>query len=183
MWSQYTARVLGLFASYLFITSAPASAKAFPNQDGVVLKPIKPEVVAPEAVLRARSTPDFSSLALAKEARLLFGSDEGKAWTPYTSNEPADQFAQENGQAHMASMTLRAPNGLRVIMMEVFEPLTSAVDCQGDDGTMSLTFKTEAALDYAWKEWAWINQDANHTFIMVANHDGCGPDEERQAYT
>ena len=67
--------------------------------------------------------------------------------------------------------------------MEIFEGLTSAVDCKGDDGILSLTFKTQQALDSAVKKWSWINEKTDSTFIMIANHDGCGPDGERQAYT
>ncbi|KAI9811948.1 MAG: hypothetical protein M1832_000653 [Thelocarpon impressellum] len=79
-------------------------------------------------------------------------------------------------------MTLHAPNGLKLIMMERFEGLTSKVDCEGDDGKMSLTFQSKEAFDFALKEWAWINADKEKSFVLVANHDGCGPDSERQAY-
>lgn len=89
----------------------------------------------------------------------------------------------EHGQVHLANMTLYAPNGLMIITMEAFEGLTSKVDCKGDDGTISLTFKSQDAQDYALEKWAWINEDADQAFIMIANHDGCGPDGERQAYT
>lgn len=89
----------------------------------------------------------------------------------------------EDGQTHFADMTLYAPNDLLIISMEVFEGLTSAVDCHGDDGTLSLTFRSREALDYALEKWSWINEDADKVFIMIANHDGCGPDRERQAYT
>lgn len=79
-------------------------------------------------------------------------------------------------------MTLYAPNGLKIIMMERFEGLTSALDCKGDDGEMSLTFNSQEAFDYAVKQWSWINEDDSKSFLLVANHDGCGPDAERQAY-
>jgi hypothetical protein len=79
-------------------------------------------------------------------------------------------------------MTLYSPAGLRVVMMEAFEGLTSAVDCKGDDGELSLTFKSADALAHALKQWSWINEDERAQFIMMANHDGCGPDHQRQAY-
>ena len=82
-----------------------------------------------------------------------------------------------------ANMTLFAPNGLRIVMMERFEGLTSAVDCKGDDGEMSLTFSSKEAFDHAVREWNWINLDDSKKFLLIANHDGCGPDAERQAYT
>lgn len=82
----------------------------------------------------------------------------------------------------LANMTLYAPDGLPIVMMEKFEGLTSAVDCEGDDGQMSLTFRSREAYDRAIDSWKYINEDTDLQFLLVANHDGCGPDEERQAY-
>ncbi|KAI4139285.1 MAG: hypothetical protein LQ341_004273 [Variospora aurantia] len=79
-------------------------------------------------------------------------------------------------------MTLYAPNGLQMVMMERFEPMTTAVDCNGDDGTMSLTFKSQDAFKHAMNNWAFINQAEEKKFLLIANHDGCGPQYERQPY-
>lgn len=79
-------------------------------------------------------------------------------------------------------MTLYAQDGLEMVMMERFESLTSAVDCHGDDGTMSLTFSSANAYNAALQEWAHINDSDDGKFLLIANHDGCGPDDERQPY-
>lgn len=79
-------------------------------------------------------------------------------------------------------MTLHAPDGLEIVLMEKFEGLTKKVDCNGDDGSLSLTFKSKDAFDQAVKKWNFINQGTDRNFILIANHDGCGPDAERQAY-
>ena len=79
-------------------------------------------------------------------------------------------------------MTLYAPNGLLMVFLEHFDHLTSAIDCQGDDGMMSLTFDSPRAFDYALQAWGFVNANANGKFMVIANHKGCGPDEERQAY-
>ena len=79
-------------------------------------------------------------------------------------------------------MTLYAPDGLQMIMMERFEGLTSSVDCNGDKGTMSLTFKSEAAFSYAVQQWNYINSAPSKKFLLIANHDGCSPADERQPY-
>ena len=92
------------------------------------------------------------------------------------------KFLTDNGQVLLANMTLYAPDGLQMIMMERFEGLTTAVDCKGDDGTMSLTFKSQDAFNYALKTWSHINQNENDKFLLIANHDGCGPDDQRQPY-
>jgi len=79
-------------------------------------------------------------------------------------------------------MTLYAPDGLKMIMMEQFEGLTKAVDCKGADGAMSLTFKSDAAFSYAVKQWNYINSASEKKFLLIANHDGCSPADERQPY-
>ena len=79
-------------------------------------------------------------------------------------------------------MTLYAPDGLQMIMMERFEGLTSAVDCNGDDGSMFLTFNSQQAYDYALQTWSYVNQNDNDKFLLIANHNGCGPNDDRQPY-
>lgn len=79
-------------------------------------------------------------------------------------------------------MTLYAADGLQMILMESFDGLTSAVDCKGDDGTMSLTFNSQQAFDYALKTWNFINDIDDSKFLLIANHEGCGPDDERKPY-
>lgn len=80
-------------------------------------------------------------------------------------------------------MTLHAPDGRPILMMENFETLTSAIDCDGADGTLGLTFKNQKAMMYALQKWAYINQREDDDFILIANHEGCGPDEERIPYS
>lgn len=79
-------------------------------------------------------------------------------------------------------MTLQAPDGLEIVLMEKFEGLTTKVDCNGDDGVLSLMFKSKDAFDQALEKWSYINQGEDKNFILIANHDGCGPDDERQPY-
>ena len=69
-----------------------------------------------------------------------------------------------------------------MILLEEFDDLTRAVDCKGDDGLMSLTFKDQAAFDYALKTWSYINKKEESKFLVIANHEGCGPDDQRQPY-
>ncbi|KAI4199072.1 MAG: hypothetical protein LQ348_001939 [Seirophora lacunosa] len=88
----------------------------------------------------------------------------------------------DDGQLLFANMTLYAPDGLPIVLMERFESLTSTVDCKGDDGAMSLTFKSKQAYNYALKTWQYINEANDKQFLLIANHDGCGPADERQPY-
>ena len=82
----------------------------------------------------------------------------------------------------MADMTLYAPQGLQIVTMERFEPLTSSVECNADDHTMSLTFKSKEAYDHALKKWSFINENKDDKFLLIANHAGCGPEDQRQPY-
>ena len=69
-------------------------------------------------------------------------------------------------------MTLYAADGLLLVLMERFDSLTSSVDCNDDDGTMSLTFKSQDAFNYALQEWNYVNQNDDGKFLLIANHEG-----------
>ncbi|KAL8941040.1 MAG: hypothetical protein Q9216_002487 [Gyalolechia sp. 2 TL-2023] len=129
-----------------------------------VLKPINVNDFEVATGIRRRAAGDFSDLDLSTQAQLIYG-------------RPGN-----DGQLLLANMTLYAPDGLQIVMMERFEPLTSAVDCNGDDGLMSLTFKSQEAFQRALDTWSFINKAQEKQFLLIANHDGCGPQDERQAY-
>ena len=79
-------------------------------------------------------------------------------------------------------MTLYAQDGLPIVLLEKFDEYTSAIDCNGDDGTMSLTFKSQSAFDYALKTWSYVNKKEEDKFLLIANHEGCSPANRRQPY-
>ncbi|KAL8653320.1 MAG: hypothetical protein Q9226_003896 [Calogaya cf. arnoldii] len=128
------------------------------------LKPININDFEAATGIRRRAAEDFSHLDPSTQAQLIYG-------------RPGN-----DGQLLLANMILYAPDGLQIVMMERFEPMTSAVDCKGDDGQMSLTFKSKEVFDHAMKTWSFINEAQEKRFILIANHDGCGPDDERQPY-
>ena len=114
--------------------------------------------------LQPRSSEEFSDLDLQVQSELIYGTPGG------------------DGRLLLANMTLYAPDGLLMIMMERFAGLTSSVDCRGDDGTMSLTFSSLNAYNYALQGWNYINENDDGQFLLIANHEGCGPDDQRQPY-
>lgn len=79
-------------------------------------------------------------------------------------------------------MTLYAPYGLPIVMKERFEALTSAVGCNGDDGFMSLTFKSQEAFQHALDTWNFTNKEPRESIPAHCRHDGCRPQDERQVY-
>lgn len=79
-------------------------------------------------------------------------------------------------------MTLYGPEGLGMILVERFEGLTSAIDCHGDAGTMSFTFSSADAYKAALNKWGYVNDSDQAKFLLIANHAGCGPDDQRQPY-
>ena len=70
----------------------------------------------------------------------------------------------------------------QMVLLEEFDDLTSAVDCKGAKGTMSLTFKDQDAFKYALRTWNYVNEKDDSKFLVIANHAGCGPDDQRQPY-
>ena len=114
--------------------------------------------------LHSRAVEDFSHLSPQDQQRFIFGR------------------YQEDGKIILADLLLHASDGLNIVSMERFEPLTASVDCKGDDGAMSLTFKSEDAFKHALKEWSYINEAAKNRFLLIANHDGCGETDQRQPY-
>ena len=133
---------------------------------GGVLRPIN--VLAFEAAVgglaRRDETARFADLAPALQAQLVYGSPGA------------------DGQLLLANMTLVAPGGLAIVMLERLEGLTAAVDCDGADGALGVTWTSREAYAHALASWAWVNAAAAAEFLLIANHEGCGPQSERQAY-
>jgi len=80
--------------------------------------------------LERRALQDFAYLDMQTQSHQIYGSPG------------------ESDQLLLANVTLYALVGFQMIMMERFEGLTSGVGCHEDDGTMSLTFKSQAAFGY-----------------------------------
>lgn len=149
--------LLPLLASLSY--NLPVSCLSDPDIDSLNLLPV--HVRDWEHVLgkRHRKKVDFADIAPKDYARLIWGKDG----------------------VH-ANMLLHAQSGRDIVLLEAFEGLTQSIDCKGDDGSMSLTFKSKAAFEYALQHWSFINDDEEKDFLLIANHDGCGPDDQRQPY-
>lgn len=93
----------------------------------------------------------------------------------------ANQSKLDADKVEYAKMNLHA-DGIPIILLERFDDLTSNVDCKGDDGSMSLTFTSKEAYNHALQIWGAINGDDAKQFLVIANHEGCGPDDQRQPY-
>lgn len=92
-------------------------------------------------------------------------------------------YPKDEGTMFYGNWTLVAPPGLPIVMLERFAPLTKSVDCKGDDGHMSLTFRSQDAFHQALEAWSFVNRkSAEHKFLVIANHVGCGPDYGRHPY-
>lgn len=113
---------------------------------------------------RRQAEVDFTSLKPEQQAELLYGSPGA------------------DGQMILANMVLKAPQGLPIVMMEKFELLTSTVECNGDDNLMHLKWKTEEAYQAALNNWSYIHEDADAEFLLIANHAGCNPVDQRQPH-
>lgn len=79
-------------------------------------------------------------------------------------------------------MTVMAPNGKKLLLMEKFQGFTRDVDCTtAGDGRLSVTLVSRRIFDYV-QIWNWLNENDKNEFIMITNHKGCGPDAERALY-
>ncbi|KAI4226097.1 MAG: hypothetical protein LQ349_006940 [Xanthoria aureola] len=157
----HLATVISLFP-FFGLSAAPHEIVV--GTTATALKPININDFEAATGIHRRATKDFSHLDPNTQAQLIYG------------------LPGNDGQLLLANMTLYGPDGLQIVMMERFEPLTSTVDCKGDDGEMSLTFKSKEIFDHAIKTWSFINEAKDERFLLIANHDGCGPDDERQPY-
>ena len=76
-------------------------------------------------------------------------------------------------------MTVFGVGNERIVSMERFKPMLKSVEC--GEKTV-LEFESREDFEYAIRAWDWINEDETHSFILVADHPGCGPDDERQPF-
>lgn len=90
--------------------------------------------------------------------------------------------AGEDQQLLLAHMKLHAMNGRNIVLMERFDHLTESVDCHGQDGTLSLTFKSKAAFERACEAWNFINDAEEIQFLLITNHEDCSPIDQRRPY-
>jgi hypothetical protein len=66
-----------------------------------------------------------------------------------------------------------------IISLERFHSMLKSVQC-GD--TTTLQFVDNNAFQYAIRAWNWVNEHQNHSFILIADDSGCGPDDERAPF-
>ena len=79
-------------------------------------------------------------------------------------------------------MTIYAQDGLPIVVLERFDELNVSVNCRDDEGVLALTFGSTDAFNYAEEQWGYVNKADDGQFLLIANNDGCGPDDQRQAY-
>ncbi|EPS45189.1 hypothetical protein H072_825 [Dactylellina haptotyla CBS 200.50] len=129
--------------------------------NAIELLPINEDNLTPSH-LRKRAD-DLSRLDLKEEVRMIYGGVCSKS------------------QIYMANMTLYQPDADHpLIMMEKFDGLLNDASCSS--GSVNLSFKTKAAMDYAIKAWDWVNEATSDHFFLIANHKNCGQDAQRTPY-
>ncbi|KAG0638745.1 hypothetical protein HOY80DRAFT_1046947 [Tuber brumale] len=90
--------------------------------------------------------------------------------------------AQEGG-LFVANMTVNAPKGKKLLLMEKFNDFTKEMDyTTAGDGKLSVTLKERRTYNYVYWIWGWLNMSDRNEFIMITNHKGCGPENERTCH-
>ncbi|KAK6351816.1 hypothetical protein TWF718_004961 [Orbilia javanica] len=89
----------------------------------------------------------------------------------------------ENQKTHLANVTVQKPDPDHpLILLEDIEKLTQSIKCADDK--MTLEFKDKNSMDYAIKQWDWVNEKTPDFFYMITfhEHEGCGATDDRTSY-
>ncbi|KAF3100580.1 hypothetical protein TWF706_006135 [Orbilia oligospora] len=89
----------------------------------------------------------------------------------------------ENERTHLANVTVQKPDPDHpLILLEDMDKLTESIKCTGDK--MALEFKDKTAMDYAMKQWDWVNEKTPDYFYLITfhQHEGCGEVSDRSSY-
>ncbi|KAK6510083.1 hypothetical protein TWF481_004796 [Arthrobotrys musiformis] len=89
----------------------------------------------------------------------------------------------EGQRTHIANVTVKKPDPDHpLILLEDIDTLTKSITCSGDK--MKLEFKDENAMNYAIKQWDWVNEKTPDYFYLITfhQHEGCGQDDDRTSY-
>lgn len=70
-------------------------------------------------------------------------------------------------------------DGERIISLDRFAPMLESVKC-GE--RMTLAFKDKKGFEYATKTWGWVNENEDHSFILITDHESCSPEDQRQPF-
>ena len=129
-----------------------------------ILKPVRWDGL--HKVNKREIEQDYSRFDLSPEAQMIY---------------PAE--AADGTGIMMANMTLFAPNGHPIVLMERFEGLTTAVDCSiVGDGFIGLMLRDQKGYDHAREAWDRINHGDDDEFILITDHEECSPGDGRKAY-
>ncbi|KAF3901794.1 hypothetical protein AA313_de0205460 [Arthrobotrys entomopaga] len=86
-------------------------------------------------------------------------------------------------QIHFANITAINPDPKHpVITLEKFDSLTKGIRCSGD--SLILQFTSKDVMEYAIKQWDWVNQQDEDYFYLISqhHHSECNPVDERKPH-
>ena len=63
--------------------------------------------------------------------------------------------------------------------MDTFAGTVQSVGC---NGPMTIDFVERASVIDAQREWEWVNQQTNHTFLLIASAEACGNSTDREPF-
>ncbi|KAK6330554.1 hypothetical protein TWF718_002754 [Orbilia javanica] len=148
---------LGLSGPKVFAFFAEVPSHAL--KDPINVPPVRAEELYPH--LRKRDE-DWSRFNLQDEVKLLWAHNNHDGRVVF------DMDIQKPDQEHP------------LLALEELDTFTDSIICQ--EPTITLRFRSEAAISRAEEAWGWINGADMDYFYLIANHDGCGPDAMRHPY-
>lgn len=88
---------------------------------------------------------------------------------------------QDEDSVLFGKVSLDAPLGMPIVLLERCESLISHVDCSVD-GHISVTFRSAEAFLRVSRAWNFVNDEIDHKFLLIINHDECGSADDRHPY-
>lgn len=110
---------------------------------------------------------------------LSFGETQPRVRVGTYLNSIVSDDSLDSDEFTFANMTVFSGGTERIVSMERFRPMLKSVQC--GEKTI-LEFESREDFEYAIRAWDWVNEDETRSFILVADHPGCGPGDERQPF-
>ena len=82
----------------------------------------------------------------------------------------------------LGNMTLEASNYRPMVLLERIESLIDSLDCDIESSRLRLRLKSELAFKRAVQAWSFVNAEESSQFLLLADHDHCKGDINRQPF-
>ena len=164
------------------ITALHSPLQSPPSQQGTTLHPINILDYEASIGLQRRASNDLSVIEPQNQTEMMYKSADGKTSLSPAVHATFTNNARDSGAHLLAHMTLQAPDGLPIVLLEHFQELVVEINCRDQEGRLDLKWDSVNAFEVAKSQWNYVNKDEKGRFLVIANQDGCGQTGQRQGY-